>query len=106
MDLETRVAQVVRAIPRGQVLSYARVAVLAGIPGQARRVGRMLARTGGSLPWWRVIRADRTLADPVAAAQARRLRREGVAVRGARVPAAAVLPVGDRRLLAALHRSR
>ena len=99
-------AQVVRAIPRGRVLSYARVAVLAGIPGQARRVGRLLARTGGRLPWWRVIRTDRTLAEPVAAAQARHLRREGVAVRGVRVPANAVLPVGDRRLLAALHRNR
>jgi methylated-DNA-protein-cysteine methyltransferase-like protein len=106
IDLEARVARVVRAIPRGRVLSYARVAVLIGLPGRARLVGRLMAQSGGPLPWWRVIRADRTLASPVAALQARRLRREGVAVRGTRVPAAAVLPVGDRRLLAALRRAR
>jgi len=100
------VARVVRAIPRGAVLSYSRVAVLAGIAGRARLVGKLLGRMGAGLPWWRVVRADRTLASPVADVQARRLLREGVRLRGARIPAAYVLPVGDRRLLRALRRSR
>ena len=54
----------------------------------------------------RVVRADRTLAEPVALAQSQRLRAEGVVVRGARVPRAHVLPVGDKRLLQALSRTR
>ncbi len=97
-------ARVVRAIPRGRVLSYSRVAVLAGIAGRARLVGRIMGRIGGGLPWWRVIRADRTLAEEVAREQARRLRREGVAVVGVRVPRAAVLPVGDAGLHARIRR--
>jgi methylated-DNA-protein-cysteine methyltransferase related protein len=100
------VARVVRAIPKGAVLSYSRVAVLAGVPGRARLVGRLLRGTAVSLPWWRVVRADRTLAEPVAEKQRRRLRAEGVAVRDVRVKAAHVLAVGDARLLRALRRLR
>ena len=96
----------VRAIPQGTVLSYSRVAVLAGLPGRARLVGKLLASCGPGLPWWRVVRADRTLAQPVAGVQARRLRAEGILLNGARVRAAYVLPVGDARLLKALQRGR
>ena len=99
-------AQVVRAIPRGKVLSYSRVAVLAGLPGRARLMGKLLRNTDGKLPWWRVVRADRTLAEPVAAQQKRRLLAEGVQLRGTRIARVHVLPIGDRRLLRALGRSR
>ena len=78
------VAKVVKAIPRGQTLSYAGVALRANKPGAARAVVRALVRVGG-LPWWRVIRSDGTLAPEVAAEQSRHLRREGVSVRGRRV---------------------
>jgi methylated-DNA-protein-cysteine methyltransferase-like protein len=70
----------VRAIPRGQVRSYAQVALYAGRPGAARGVGREL-KTLQNVPWWRVIRADRTLAPAVAHEQARRLGAEGVQVK-------------------------
>jgi hypothetical protein len=53
-----------------------------------------------------VVRADRTLAEPVAAVQRQRLRAEGVVVRGTRVARAHVLPVGDKRLWRALARTR
>ncbi len=96
----------VRAIPKGAVLSYSRVAVLAGMPGRARLVGRLLRGASLPLPWWRVVRADRTLAEPVAALQGRRLRAEGVVLKGARVRAAHVLAVGDARLLRALRHQR
>ena len=96
----------VRAIPKGAVLSYSRVAVLAGLPGRARLVGRLLRGTTGRLPWWRVVRADRTLAEPVAELQRRRLRAEGVLLKGSRIPASHVLAVGDARLLRALGRGR
>jgi methylated-DNA-protein-cysteine methyltransferase-like protein len=98
------VAQVVRAIPRGAVLSYSRLAVLAGLPGRARLMGKLLRNSDAKLPWWRVVRADRTLAAPVAASQKRRLLAEGVRVRGTRVAIAHVLPIGDKRLLKALGR--
>ena len=73
------VARAVRAIPRGETRSYSQVALYAGRPGAARGVGREV-KTLENIPWWRVIRADRTLAPPVAHEQAQRLRAEGVKV--------------------------
>ncbi|RKH20321.1 6-O-methylguanine DNA methyltransferase [Corallococcus praedator] len=73
----------VRSIPRGEVRSYAQVALYAGRPGAARGVGRELKHLPGQatqVPWWRVIRSDGTLAPPVAHEQAKRLRAEGVTV--------------------------
>jgi methylated-DNA-protein-cysteine methyltransferase-like protein len=94
------VARVVRAIPRGRVLSYSQVAVLAGLPGRARLIGKVMGRIGRSSVVARA-RADRTMAEEVRIEQARRLRAEGVKVLdGGRVPRSAFLPIGDE----ALHR--
>ena len=41
-EFETKVAKVVKAIPRGQTFSYARVALFANKPGAARAVVRAL----------------------------------------------------------------
>jgi len=90
---DERVAEVVGAIPRGAVLAYGQVAVRAGRPRGARAVARALRHLRG-VPWWRVVRADRTLAEEVAAEQARLLRAEGVVIEGRRIVA---LP-GDRPL--------
>ena len=90
-DFEERVAEAVRAIPRGVVLSYAQVAVRAGKPRGARAVSRALRGLHG-IPWWRVARADRTLAPEVAEEQARHLREEGVQIDGRRI----VHHAGDR----------
>jgi len=79
-----KVEQVVKSIPRGQVLSYAQVALRAGKPGGARGVVRALHWISGA-PWWRVIRSDGTLAAEVASRQKPKLQREGVLVRGRRV---------------------
>jgi methylated-DNA-protein-cysteine methyltransferase-like protein len=78
------VRRAVRAIPRGDTASYARVALLAGKPGAARAVVRALHALD-DVPWWRVIRSDGTLAPQIAARQAERLRAEGVRVEGRRV---------------------
>ena len=75
------VRRAVRAIPRGEVRSYAQVALYAGRPGAARGVGREL-KTMEKVPWWRVIRANGTLAPAVAVEQARRLEAEGVRLEG------------------------
>ena len=54
-----RIYAVVRRIPRGRVATYGQVARLAGLPGQARRVGYALhALRDGGVPWQRVINAQ------------------------------------------------
>ncbi len=64
--------------------TYAEVAEEAGHPGAARAVGNVLASSEG-LPWWRVVTSTGRLVPGHEEVQARRLRVEGVAVRGNRV---------------------
>src|SRR5213082_4000351 len=78
------VRAVVRDVGRGQVVSYGEVARRAGYPRAARAVGNVLANSLG-LPWWRIVRANGELAAHGAEEQARRLRREGIAIRDGRV---------------------
>jgi methylated-DNA-protein-cysteine methyltransferase related protein len=54
-----RIYDVVRRIPQGRVSTYGDVAVLAGMPGQARLVGYALHALPGhsAVPWHRVINA-------------------------------------------------
>lgn len=54
-----RIYGVVRRIPRGRVATYGQIAVLAGIPRQARQVGYALFALprGSEVPWQRVINA-------------------------------------------------
>ena len=49
--------RVVRRIPRGKVATYGQIAVLVGIPRQARQVGYALHALprGSDVPWQRVI---------------------------------------------------
>ena len=75
---------VVRDLRKGEVVSYGEVARRAGYPRAARAVGNVLATNIG-LPWWRVVRANGQLAAHSGEEQARRLRREGISIRGGRV---------------------
>jgi methylated-DNA-protein-cysteine methyltransferase-like protein len=54
-----RIYSVVALIPEGRVTTYGAVAVMAGLPRQARQVGYALAalRDDNDLPWHRVINA-------------------------------------------------
>jgi methylated-DNA-protein-cysteine methyltransferase related protein len=52
---QQRVLEIVRAIPRGHVLTYGQVAALADTPRAARQVGRVLYSSGRTVPWQRVI---------------------------------------------------
>jgi methylated-DNA-protein-cysteine methyltransferase related protein len=52
---QQRVLAIVRAIPRGHVLTYGQVAALADTPRAARQVGRVLYSSGRTVPWQRVI---------------------------------------------------
>jgi methylated-DNA-protein-cysteine methyltransferase related protein len=83
------VRAVVRDLRRGEVVSYGEVARRAGYPRAARAVGNVLA-VSHDVPWWRVVRANGELAAGSLEEQARRLRREGVAIRRGRVRRKAV----------------
>lgn len=50
-----RVLEIVKSIPRGKVLTYGQVGLLAGAPRSARQVGRILYARGHTVPWQRVI---------------------------------------------------
>jgi len=71
------VEKIVRAIPRGRTLSYSEVALRVGKPRGARAAVRAL-HVLDDVPWWRVIRADGTLAREVAHEQAQLLAAEKV----------------------------
>jgi methylated-DNA-protein-cysteine methyltransferase related protein len=57
MEFERRAKEIIRAIPRGKVATYAQVAALAGNDKGARQVARVLhsASIKDRLPWQRVI---------------------------------------------------
>ena len=80
-----RIYAVVARIPRGRVATYGQVARLAGLAGQARRVGYALSALpeGSRVPWQRVVNARGEISrrrdgGPEAIIQRLRLRREGV----------------------------
>jgi alkylated DNA nucleotide flippase Atl1 len=54
------VLSLVERVPAGRATTYGLVAEAVG-RGGARGVGRVMARYGGSVPWWRVVRADGSL---------------------------------------------
>lgn len=86
-EFAANVLAAVRAVKRGDVVTYGEIAAIAGRPGAARGVGSVLAASGGQrgVPWWRVVNAAGRLAPGNEVEQARRLRAEGVAVRGGKV---------------------
>ncbi len=71
------------AIPAGSVSTYGDIAKVVGCG--PRLVARVLAGSGGQTCWWRVIRADGTIAPQLVAEASGRLAAEGVAVRAGRV---------------------
>ncbi len=81
---------VVRAIPRGKIVTYGQVAKLAGMPGAARVAGAAMRSTptGSGIPWQRVVGkkgkglAKISILDPIGGAVQRQvLESEGVQFR-------------------------
>jgi alkylated DNA nucleotide flippase Atl1 len=87
-DVDEAVFDVVEQIPPGRVTTYGTIGRLIGIG--PRRVARALSQGGGAVPWWRVLRADGTVAEPVRTRQLELLAGEGVPARDGRVDLAAV----------------
>jgi len=54
--------ETVSNIAPGRVMSYGEVARIAGFPRHARMVSKAMCRSASQLPWYRVVRSDRTLA--------------------------------------------
>ena len=79
---------VLHALQPGQVVTYGEVAAEAGYPGAARAVGNLLRNVSG-VPWWRVVAANGRVCPHAVGEATRRLAREGVEVRNARVVRAA-----------------
>lgn len=74
----------VASVPAGRVTTYGQIAQIVG-RGGPRAVARILATRGDSVCWWRVVRADGTIAAPGVAEATRLLADEGVEVRDGRV---------------------
>jgi alkylated DNA nucleotide flippase Atl1 len=89
LDVDEAIFDVVEAIPPGRVSTYGTIGRLVGVG--PRRVARAMSAGGGAVPWWRVLRADGTAAEPVRARQLELLAGEGVPMRAGRVDLAAVL---------------
>ena len=62
-----RVLALVEQIPIGRVLSYGRVAEHLADGYGPRYVGRVMSLEGSSVSWWRVVRADGSMAAPLMA---------------------------------------
>jgi alkylated DNA nucleotide flippase Atl1 len=74
-----RVLDLVATIPPGRVLTYGDVAERLGSRAP-RAVGTALARFGGGVPWWRVMRSSGALPSGHEASAAEHLAAEGVRV--------------------------
>lgn len=79
--------RIIRQIPRGKVATYGQVAAAAGYPLYHRHVAQLLRKSGGTLPWQRVVGAGGAIKLKYEAAfeQRHRLEMEGVHFRGRRV---------------------
>lgn len=63
---EERVLAAVELVPPGRVITYGLIAEYLE-QGGPRQVARVMAHSGGSVPWWRVVRADGSLPAALAA---------------------------------------
>lgn len=81
-DFDRKVWHVVANIPPGEVMGYGEVARAAGFPRYSRMVSAAMSRSPDPLPWFRVVRSNRTLAFDTASEnyreQAQLLKQEGI----------------------------
>lgn len=92
-EFEHAVRTLLSRVPAGRVTTYGDLARMAGYPGYARQVGKLLADLpeDSRLPWHRVVTASRMLSrrgTEAAALQKQLLRAEDVRLSGDRVDGA------------------
>jgi alkylated DNA nucleotide flippase Atl1 len=87
-DVDEAVYDVVDRIPPGRVTTYGAIGEIVGVG--PRRVARALSSGGGAVAWYRVVRADGSVAEPVRVRQLELLAAEGVPMRDGRVVLSAV----------------
>lgn len=73
-----RVLGLVAQLPPGRVASYGDIGAVVGVP--ARQVGRIMAESAGTLPWWRVTNANGELPDHLLPEAYARWAAEGIGV--------------------------
>ncbi|MFD1826080.1 MULTISPECIES: MGMT family protein [Mumia] len=74
------VLRIAEQVPPGHAVSYGQVAA-ALERGGPRQVGKVMATYGAAVPWWRVIRADGTMAEPMRARARQHYLEEGTPLR-------------------------
>ena len=83
-DFDQKICSIVSKIPSGKIMSYGEVARAAGFPRHARMVSKAMRRSPKDLPWFRVVRANHTLAfDPDSEQYQKQLdllKKEGVSI--------------------------
>jgi methylated-DNA-protein-cysteine methyltransferase-like protein len=90
-DREIRLYTVIQGIPVGKVATYGQIASLAGLPGAARLVGKILSGLPAdtSLPWHRVINAAGKISMPEGSdsfiEQKKRLTAENIILTGSQI---------------------
>ena len=88
-EFDPKVWQVVNAIPAGEVMSYGEVARAAGFPRYSRMVSGAMSRSPEPLPWFRVVKSDRTLAFETGSEsyreQAQLLKQDGIRFEGRKI---------------------
>ena len=88
------VLSAVEQIPPGQVATYKDIAEIVG-RGGPRQVGNVMAKFGGQVPWWRVVRADGRPARSLEERGLRLLRADQTPIKGDRVDMARARFTGD-----------
>ena len=94
--------EIVAGIPSGQVMSYGEVAKVAGFSRYSRMVSGAMGRSPEPLPWFRIVRSNRTLAfEPGSKSyreQAQLLKQEGVRFDGLKVITVSPVETLDKML--------
>jgi methylated-DNA-protein-cysteine methyltransferase-like protein len=73
IDKATQIWKTACLIPAGKVCSYGVIADLAGLPGRARLVGKVLQQSPHEMcvPWYRIIKSNGQIAFAAGSSQAR-----------------------------------
>jgi alkylated DNA nucleotide flippase Atl1 len=93
-DYAELVLSAVEQIPPGRVATYKDIAEMVG-RGGPRQVGQVMAKFGGGVPWWRVVRADGRPARSLEVRGLRLLRADQTPIKGDRVDMARARFTGD-----------